>query len=187
MIERFIGRLLRRVHAGEQHLTWNHPTLAHVPDTLKLYSPAFAPGGPIPVKYAKEGVGENLSPPLDWSFVPERAVELVLLMEDADAPLRRPVVHLIATGISPSLPGLAEGALGADTGSMRLGHGYRQRVGYLGPAALAGHGPHTYSFQLFALGQPVTFDGRPDLAGLLRALEGKVIARGRLDGTFERP
>lgn len=186
MIERFIGRLLRRVHAGERHLAWNHPVLAHVPDTLKLYSPAFPPGGPMPAKYAGKGVGANLSPPLDWSFVPERTVELVLLLEDADVPLRRPVVHLLVTGIPASRSGFPEGALVPDNPSVRYGYGHFKRIGYAGPRPIPGHGPHTYTFTLLALDRQLTFEPRPDLATLLRALEGRVIARGRLDGTFER-
>ncbi len=186
MIERFVGRLLRRVHAGERHLAWNHPVLAAVPDSLKLYSPAFSPGGAMPVKCAGLGVGDNVSPPLDWSFVPERTVELVLLMEDADAPLRRPVVHFIATGIPRTLSGFTEGALVRENTSVRFGYGSFKRIGYAGPRPLPGHGPHAYTFQLLAVDRQLTFDTRPDLATLLKALEGKVIARGRLDGTFER-
>jgi len=47
------------------------------------------------------------------------------------------------------------------------------------------HGPHTYAFQLYAL------DYHPDLADkftltdALQAMTGHVIARARLDGTYE--
>jgi hypothetical protein len=64
--------------------------------------------------------------------------------------------------------------------------------GYHGPEPIKGHGPHRYTFQLFALSQPVSSaaDGaaldRTRPRALLAALTAPVIARGRLIGTYER-
>jgi phosphatidylethanolamine-binding protein (PEBP) family uncharacterized protein len=52
--------------------------------TLRLSLPAFADGSPIPAKYTCEG--EDISPPLLWSGIPDGATSLVLIVDDPDAP-----------------------------------------------------------------------------------------------------
>gem|GEM_PF-7032948 len=49
-----------------------------------ISSPAFPNQGEIPSKYTCDG--ENVSPPLEWSGVPEGARSLVLIVDDPDAP-----------------------------------------------------------------------------------------------------
>jgi Raf kinase inhibitor-like YbhB/YbcL family protein len=187
VIARVIGKTLRRVRAGDQHLAWNDTVLANVPAAIRLTSSAFEDGRTIPTRYAGEGVGENISPPLAWSGVPDEAAELVLIMQDPDAPLPRPVVHVIATGISPRSGGLAEDALGASGASdIRLGRASFGRRAYAGPRALPGHGPHRYVFQLVALRRPLALANAPTLRELLVAIRGLAIARGRLIATFEQ-
>src|SRR5258708_2777783 len=189
MSKHLIARLLRGVRAGEAHLAWNHPAVRSAPSSIQLTSPAFAPGTPIPVRYAGKGVGQNISPALAWENLPEGAVELVLVMEDPDAPLRQPFVHLVATAIPPQLSGFPEGALsdGAAALGVRLGRGSFNRSGYTGPRALPGHGPHRYLFELFALNRRLDFPAPPTRAQLMQALHGAVIGRGQLEGIFEQP
>ena len=189
MIERLLGRVLRGRHAGDAHLAWSHPSLSAAPDSIALKSPSFESGGDIPLRFAGKGVGENVSPALSWSDLPSRTKSLVLIVEDPDAPLRRPFVHLIAIGIDPALVTLGEGALSGKVlppGVSRGRNSFR-RAAYAGPRALPGHGPHRYVFQLLALDRSLSFDRPPSLAELLNALAGAVIGRGRLDGIFERP
>jgi phosphatidylethanolamine-binding protein (PEBP) family uncharacterized protein len=73
---------------------------------IELHSSAFHDHGPIPHRHAKDG--ENLSPPLNWSGVPEEASELALLCEDRDAPSGS-FVHWLVTGIDPHIDGLEAG------------------------------------------------------------------------------
>jgi phosphatidylethanolamine-binding protein (PEBP) family uncharacterized protein len=47
------------------------------------------------------------------------------------------------------------------------------------------HGPHTYVFQLFALDCRLELPDKFILADTLSAMTGHVIARARLDGTYE--
>jgi len=54
------------------------------PVSLKLVSSAFEEGGAIPKKYTCEG--QDISPPLAWSGVPQSAKSLVLIVDDPDAP-----------------------------------------------------------------------------------------------------
>ena len=187
-IERAIGRALRRVRAGERHLIWNAPALRGVPASISLASSGFVADGIMPLRFAGIGVGENKSPPLAWSGVPSAAAELVLAMEDPDAPLPRPVVHLIATNIPATWRSLAEGALSEHApDTIRLGRGSFGRPGYAGPRPVCGHGPHRYIFQIFAVDRPLAIRGPVDRSAALASMAGHVLARGRLVGVFERP
>jgi hypothetical protein len=114
--------------------------------------------------------------------------EFVLIVEDPDAPLPRPFVHAIVIGIPPESSKLAEGALSAllPTSQGILGRNSYGLAAYVGPRALPGHGPHTYVFQISALGKRLSFAQPPTRRELVAALDGVVSARGRLDGTFEQ-
>ncbi len=175
-----LGTLLRTLRGHDRYLAWNR--LEAAPQTLILTSPAFADGAPMPPRYAGKGVGDNLSPPLAIAGVPEGTAELVLILQDPDAPIPRPVVHLIAH-LGPDTSGLGEGGLnaGADLVFGRGSFGYR---GYAGPRPIPGHGPHRYIFQLFAC--RIRLGGGSKLPATLAALKGNILARGRLTGTFER-
>ncbi len=130
----FLGRMLRNRRAGEQKLTWNKPDF-QAPETIELTSPSFAHGEHMPSRHAGKGVGDDISPALAWAGVPTVAVaRLVLIVEDPDVPLPRPITHARVDEIAPETAGIAEGGI----------------RGYRGARPIPGHGPHSYVFQLFA-------------------------------------
>ena len=179
-----IGKLLRPIRAGQKHLASNEPAFRDVPATVTLSSPSFEPDGTIPRRYAGPGVGDNISPALIWSGVPEGTEQLALIVEDADAPVPRPLVHVLAL-LPHGLRGLDEGALSqGETGT--LGRNSLRSNDYAGPRPVPGHGPHTYVFQLFALDRALTLRPSVTRRDLLAAMSGEVLARGRLDGIYER-
>ncbi len=187
-----LGRLLRNRRAGQEGLAWHAANLAG-PETLALTSPDVPHEGPIPVPHASARIGgQDLSPALAWSPAPEGTAQLLLVVEDPDAPTPAPFVHCVAL-LEPSVTGLPRGALDAAKPAegvrvLRSGMGR----GYRGPAPIKGHGPHRYVFQLFALGTPVT---RAASGAALETAKPRdvlaaatdVRARGRLDGFYERP
>lgn len=183
-----LGRAPRDRQAG---LAWNAPNLAGA-NTLALSSPDFAQEAMIPIVHAGKRLGgKDLSPALTWDAVPVGTAQLLLVIEDPDAPTALPYNHGTAL-LDPSVTGLAQGGLNAEspaTGVRLLSSGSRR--GYLGPAPIKGHGPHRYVFQLFALAKPlIVGTGRtePDSAKPrdVLAAAGDVLARGRLDGFYER-
>jgi Raf kinase inhibitor-like YbhB/YbcL family protein len=185
-LERAIGRRVRRVRAGDRHLACNDPRIGATSANILLTSPAFADGAAIPDRHAGVGLGENLSPPLEWSGVPAWTAELVLVMQDPDAPLPRPLVHLIATGIPSNRGGVGEGYLSPDVGHrFAFGCGSFGRVGYVGPRPVRGHGVHRYVFQIFALASRLRVAARADLRATKSAMSGLVLAHGKLTGTYE--
>ncbi len=187
-----IGRLLRPVRAGMRRTAWYRSATRPAPEMIVVTSDAFADGGAIPQRYAGKGVGDDVSPPLAWSNVPDDAAELVLVIEDPDAPLPRPVVHCLVTGIDPASGCLPEGALNLVDGAaptaagVIVGRGSFGRRGYAGPRPVPGHGAHRYVFQLYALDTPSGLDDTATLSRTMEAVAGHVIARGRLTGTYRQ-
>ena len=76
-----LGKLLRRFRAGEARSPLAGAEYAGAA-AIDVTSAAFTDGGPIPQKHAGEGVGDNVSPELQWSGVPADAKQLVLIMDD---------------------------------------------------------------------------------------------------------
>ncbi|WP_374010832.1 YbhB/YbcL family Raf kinase inhibitor-like protein [Leifsonia sp. LS-T14] len=179
----WLGHLLRNRRAGEETLAWNRELL-DAPATIGLTSPEFEDGAPMPRRAAGHPVGDNVSPALEWTGVPAGTRQLVLVVEDRDVPFSRPIVHAVAR-FAPDLEGVAEGELGA--GSVHgAGLGSFRRRGYHGPRPIPGHGPHTYAFQLYALDRAIPGDDSLRPSTVMATMAGHVLARGRLDGTYER-
>jgi Raf kinase inhibitor-like YbhB/YbcL family protein len=156
-----------------------------------MTSPDFADGEPIPLIHAGVRLGgQELSPALAWSGVPAGTAELLLVIEDPDAPMATPYIHGLAL-IEPSVGALSQGALSA----ANPGRGVRllrssSGRGWIGMAPPKGHGPHRYVFQLFALAEPLTVGtkGGAEEAPPRKVLAaaGPVLARGRIDGVYQR-
>ena len=175
-----VGWLLRGVRAGVDRDPFAvGPGVA----ALELTSPAFGDAAAIPRVHAGKGVGDNVSPQLDWSRIPPGTRQLVLVIDDVDVPLRRPLVHTVAL-IEPGITGLDRGALVPGTPGLRFLPGTLRTLGYTGPRPIPGHGPHRYRFRLFAL------DAAVPAATTARTLPGfvteHVTARGQWTGTYER-
>ena len=109
---------------------------------IELRSPSFGDHQPIPARHAKDH--DNLSPALEWSGVPEEAVELAVLCEDPDAP-RGTFIHWVLAGLQPTAAGLAEGEHPAatvegrnDVGEERLQRPYASGRGRSAPVLLPG-------------------------------------------------
>lgn len=187
MSQAWLGRLLRNVRAGDDKLLDASPKLAAIPLDIELHTPEWTEGGAIPRRFAGVGVGDNRSPPLAWRNVPAATAELVLVVEDADVPLPRPFVHLSAYALPPDVRGFAEGALTPESSpTILFGRNTAGPPGYAGPRALAGHGPHAYHFQLFALSGPSGLQAGEPISSVRSRVEALAIARGRLIGTYEQ-
>lgn len=145
---------------------------------MRLTSTAFPDGGEIPDRYARDG--NDVSPPLAWSGVPEDAVSLALIVDDPDAP-GGTWTHWIVTDLPPASTGLPEGvALPGD----RVGLNDWQRAAWNGPAPPRGQ--HRYVFRLFALAREIG-RARPTKHEVERAMAGHVLAEAKLTGTYKAP
>lgn len=178
-----LGKLLRRVRAGEQRSPLNGGGFA-APRSIAVTSPAFVDGGAMPKSSAGSGVGDNASPALHWDGLPPRTRQVVLIIDDVDVPLPRPLLHTVAV-IEPTVTGVTAGSLRSETAGMRFIRADLGHRGYAGPRPIVGHGPHHYRFQVFALDEPID-DSITSAKALLAAMRGHVVARGVLTGVYER-
>ncbi|OBG93475.1 phosphatidylethanolamine-binding protein [Mycobacterium sp. E3251] len=177
------GRLLRRVRAGAHRSPLAGPAF-DAPAAISLSSTAFTDGGGMPTSSAGKGVGDNVSPPLRWSAPPPGTRQLVLIVDDVDVPLPRPLLHTVAV-IEPTLDGLEAGGLQPHAAGVRCLRADLGHRGYAGPRPIPGHGPHHYRFHVFAIDRAVP-DSIATAKALLAAIRGHVLARGALTGTYER-
>jgi Raf kinase inhibitor-like YbhB/YbcL family protein len=144
---------------------------------MELTSSAFGHGQPIPQRHSCEG--EDRSPPLSWTDVPEGASSLALIVDDPDAPSGT-FTHWLAWGIDPATGGLQEGEAAPVEGRNDFG-----ATGYRGPCPPPGHGAHRYSFRLHALESAPELEAGAGKDELERALAGAA-AVAELIGTYER-
>ena len=158
---------------------------------IELTSTAFAQGEPIPKKYT--GEGDDVSPPIAWSGLPEEAKELVLICDDPDAPSAEPWVHWIIYKIPVGVTGLPEGIpsnprLKSPPGTFQGKNSWPsgQTIGYRGPMPPRGDRPHRYYFTLYALEARLPVEPGLSKNTLLQEIKDHVLAEGRLMCVYER-
>jgi Raf kinase inhibitor-like YbhB/YbcL family protein len=178
-----LGKLFRRARAGAHRGPLAGSGFA-APESITVTSSAFTDGGAMPRSSAGKGVGDNTSPPLRWDGLPPATRQVVLIIDDVDVPLPRPLLHTVAV-IEPTVDGVAAGSLQPGATGMRFIRADLGHHGYAGPRPIPGHGTHHYRFQVFAVDEPIA-DNITSSKTLLAAMSGHVLARGALTGTYER-
>jgi phosphatidylethanolamine-binding protein (PEBP) family uncharacterized protein len=180
-----IGKLLRHLPVAGEHRGPLAGSGFTAPYDITVTSTAFSDGGAMPVSSAGKGVGDNASPQLRWTGVPPATRQLVLIIDDVDVPLPRPLLHTVAV-IEPDVPNVDTGALQPGVAGIRFIPSDLRHRGYAGPRPIPGHGPHRYRFHVLALDEPIP-DHITTAKALLKQMAGHVLARGILAGTYERP
>ena len=156
--------------------------------TIRLVSEAFGQHEAIPKKYT--GEGQDVSPPLRWSEVPEGTKQLALIADDPDAPTAKPWVHWLIYNIPADVDRLPEGIIKrttpADPAGVAQGENSFGRIGYGGPMPPPGDGVHHYQFRIYALDIADQLEPALDKDKLLKAIADHILAEGELVGTYQR-
>ena len=150
---------------------------------FELTSAAFANGDPIPMKYTCDD--QDVSPPLQWKDPPEGTQSFALINDDPDAPVG-PWVHWVLYNLPGSTLSLPE-AIQSDADLPESGrHGQNSwgRSDYGGPCPPGG--THRYFFKLYALDTELELDAGASKEGLLRIMEGHVLASTETMGVYSR-
>lgn len=154
---------------------------------LALVSPAFTDQGEIPRRYTCEG--EDVSPPLSWSGVPDGTKSFALIVDDPDAPdpkaPRMIWVHWVLYNLPADSRALPEAidpeALPPGT---EEGQNDWKNLGYGGPCPPIGR--HRYFHKLYALDTRLANLGAATKTKLEAAMQGHILARADLVGTYEK-
>lgn len=144
---------------------------------MELSSPSFENGGSIPTKYTKNG--ENISPPLIFSNVPENAKSLVLIMDDPGGPFIT-FVHWLVWNIPPNTVKILEG----ETIIYPQGNNTLRKHGYVGPCPP--FGTHRYFFKLYALDKTIDLEPGANKKRLERAISKHIIVEAQMIGTVKK-
>ena len=145
---------------------------------FRIESPAFADGARIPDRFT--GHGEDVSPALSWTGVPGGTAELLLIVDDPDAPIDEPFVHWVVAGIAPGTNGIAEG--GVPDGAV-VGTNHFTKTRYRGPKPPAGK-VHHYRFRLYALDTRLGLAAGVTKRDALARARDHVVAMAELVGTY---
>ncbi len=143
---------------------------------LTVSSAAFADQADIPTEYTCDG--EEESPPLRWSKVPDGTRSIAILVDDPDAPQGN-FTHWVITGLPPTTRHIDAGALpkGAIEGTNGAG-----KTGWVGPCPPKGK--HHYVFRVFAL--DTALSKVLDRTELKEAIDGHILASGKLVGLYRK-
>lgn len=150
---------------------------------IQIKSRAFEEGGMIPEQYTCDGI--DVSPPLEWTSVPEGTRTLELICDDPDATVGT-WIHWVLFNLPADTKELPENipaqkilANGSKQGVSDFG-----KIGYGGPCPPTG--THRYYFKLYAL--DINFNLEPGISKreLLKAMEGHILAEGQLMGKYTR-
>ena len=140
---------------------------------------AFTDRSPIPAAYTCDGEGR--SPDLEWTWLPDSARSIAIVLDDFTAE-RDKTVHWLVWNIDPRLRELHAGS----TGGGVVGVNDYKELGYTPPCPPPGEA-HVYGFRLFGLDSVLSLDARTTTsAELERAMDMHVVAGGTLIGSYTR-
>lgn len=155
--------------------------------TLTLKSPDFAHLGEIPKTFTCDG--NDHSPALSWSGVPEHTQSLALIVDDPDAPdpakPKMTWVHWLLYNIPSTVTELPRAVSASDLpAGTQPGKNDWKRIGYGGPCPPVGR--HRYFHKLYALNIKLPDLHQPNKAQLEAAMAGHIIGQAELMGTYQR-
>jgi len=162
-------------------------------NAFALTSSTFRDGTMLAVKNAGNNkanpncIGENVSPPLAWSNVPDGTRSFALIMVDPEGRGGLGVDHWTAYGIPASTTGFAEGATSQLSNAYVPGKGTAGLGHYTGPCTPPGTGLHHYTFTLIATDlEPNALPAGLTRAELFAKLNGHTKGSAGLVGLFGR-
>lgn len=150
---------------------------------IQLTSSVFENEGMIPSKYSCDG--EDISPPLSWSSVPEGTQTVALIADDPDAPMGT-FVHWVLFNLPANVQELPEDVPSdkkLDNGALQGTNDFK-KIGYGGPCPPGG--THRYYFKIYALDTELDLKAGATKKDLLNAMEGHILAQGQLMGKYQR-
>lgn len=149
---------------------------------FKLNSPEVIDGGTLPKDYTGDGSAATL--PLKWTGAPEGTKSFALIMHHVAPDMTKWywILYNIPTG-TEMLPRNVQQGVGT------LGNNSVNDRAEYAPPHSKGPGAKTYTYTVYALSEPVTFDvsaAEVSRDVLLTAMKGKVLATAELNVIYSR-
>jgi hypothetical protein len=154
---------------------------------LSLASKAFANDGVIPPEFTQSDP-HPVSPPLEWTKVPEKTVSFTLILHDPDSVAAKDITHWMLFNIPGTARELPEGirkAARLSDGTIQIKN-RKGLVGYMAPGAPAGGPYHHYTFELFALSSKLSLGPDATRDEILKAMQGHILGKAILVVRFHR-
>lgn len=145
---------------------------------MRIKSPAFEDGKPIPSVYSCQG--KNINPPLEFHDVPDDTQSLALIMEDPDSP-NGTFTHWMIWNIPPQITKFEEGTLPQEC---EEGQNSAGQKGYMGPCP--GVGNHRYFFKLYAINKRLSVYPGITKEGLKEEINISLIEKSETMGTYQK-
>lgn len=148
---------------------------------LLMTTDAFPDGGIVPQKFAGRG---GVQPGFKFSGAPEGTMSYAIIFHDIDVSLKGStgdVLHWIVWNIPAAAGGIPEGSV--PTGAV-VGRGITGQNAYFGPGAPPGPRYHHYVFELYALNANLDLPPTSGRDELLKAMEGKIVAKAAYVGRY---
>ena len=161
---------------------------AQAATTFTVGSPDFSNGGLLPKANTCDGVG--ISPALTFTGIPSGTQSLAVIMDTIPGPLRPGEVdignhfYLILYDIPANTILIPAGATNIGT----LGQNFQgKKLGYTPPCS-QGSGLKEYTITAFALSEKLNLNpSQATESAILKAVEGKTIAKSLLVAKYQRP
>jgi Raf kinase inhibitor-like YbhB/YbcL family protein len=152
---------------------------------LTVSSPAFAPGGDIPMENTQYRT--NTFPGLAWSAGPTGTKSYVVIMQDTDA-MRQgaPILHWTMANIPAAVIKLDAGMTAPPTGAAYGPNIRGANQAYMGPRTPPGP-KHRYHFQIFALDTTLPDTALATYADMIAAMKDHILASGEVIGLGQAP
>lgn len=149
--------------------------------SFSIKSTSFNEGETIPVKYTCSG--EDLSPQISWTDVPQNTQSLALIVSDPDAPAGT-WYHWVVFNIPANTKEFNENIQTYPPESI-VGVTSYNKNRYNGPCPPPGK-PHHYIFTLYALDSKMSYPNSVDAKILQDAMKKHILETATLTGLFQR-
>lgn len=142
---------------------------------MKIKSPTFKPNEMIPSKYTCDA--QDINPPLTIENIPDAAKELVLIVDDPDAPAKT-WVHWVVYNM-PVQSEIKENSIPGTQGLNDFG-----KINYGGPCPPSGR--HRYVFKAYALDTKLRLDEGMTKEQVEEAMQGHLLDQAELVGVYQK-
>lgn len=153
----------------------------HQIQVISVTSTAFQQNGQIPAQYTCDGTSS--SPPLSWAAMPANVKSIAIVVDDPDAP-GGTFEHLVLYNLPTTDRQLASQPSRGMTGHGAAALNSKEDPGWAPICPPSGR--HHYRFIVVGLDQMLQLPQHATSRDVDYGMRGHIIARGELDGTYQK-